>query len=185
MKRFAILICAILGLANSRTADAQIELCNGSSYKLQAAIAIGAAQIDDVQVRGWYMLEAKECKVVYRDAPTSDWDVQARSVDNQHEWRPEQARRHYWCVRAGAFQVTYGELSAMPHTPDVNGQIRGCPDGWDTRRFQQGVSNDDDPSVRQLLSSGGFYVPDASGNRLPLASGPKASHRLVFLDSDF
>lgn len=185
MKRLAILICVILGIAGSKTADAQVELCNGSSYKVQAAIAISAAQIDDVQVRGWYLLEPKQCKVVYRDAPTTDWDVHARSSDNQHERRSEQARAHYWCVRAGAFQATYGELNAMPHTADVNGQVRGCPDGWDTRKFQQGVSNDDDPTVKELLSNGGFYVPDASWNRLPLAGGPKVSHRFVFLDNDF
>jgi hypothetical protein len=163
---------------------AQIELCNGSSFRLQTAIAIGAGQIDDVQVRGWYVLEPKQCKVVYREVPTVDWDVHARTSD-QHEWRPEQARRHYWCATAGAFQTTYAELNAMPHTADVNGHVRGCPDGWETRTFQQVHSNDDDPSVKELLSTGGFYMPDPSGNRMPLAAGPKVSDRLVFLDSNF
>ncbi len=184
MKRLAVLICMILGIASSKTAHAQIELCNGSSYRLQAAIAIGAAQIDDVQVRGWYALEPKQCKVVYRDVPTTDWDAHARTSD-QHEWRSEQSRRHYWCVKAGAFQATYGELNALPHTLDANGQVRGCPDGWDTRTFQQVRPNDADPSVKELLSTGGFYLPDASGNRIPLAAGPKISDRLVFLDRDF
>lgn len=184
MRRIVVLICAILGIAASKTAEAQIELCNGSSYKLQAAIAISAAQIDDVQMRGWYALETKQCKVVYRDVPTADWDVHARTSD-QHELRSEQGRRHYWCVTAGAFQATYGELNAMPHTPDASGHVRGCPDGWDTRTFLQVRPNDDDPSVKDLLSAGGFYMPDASGNRIPLAAAPKVSHRFTFLDSDF
>src|SRR5215469_7345931 len=115
MKRLALLIGMILAIVGSKTADAQIELCNGSSYRLQAAIAIGAGQIDDVQVRGWYVLEPKQCKVVYRDTPSADWDVHARTSD-KHEWRSEQARRHYWCVATGAFQSTYGELNALPHT---------------------------------------------------------------------
>ncbi len=185
MKRFAVLICITLGIASSKTAHAQIELCNGSSYRLQAAIAIGAAQIDDVHVRGWYALEPKQCKVVYRDAPIADWDVSARSLDKQHEWQLGQGRRHYWCVKAGAFQATYGELNAMPHTPDSNGQVRGCPDGWDTQAFQQVRPNDDDPSVKELLSTGGLYLSDASGNRMPAAAGPKVSDRFVFLDGGF
>ena len=184
MKRLAILICTILAIASSKTAEAQIELCNGSTYKLQAAIAVSAGQIDDVQVRGWYVLEPKQCKIVFRDAPTGDWDVHARTAD-QHEWRPEQVRRHYWCVTAGAFQATYGELNAMPHTPDVNGQVRACPDSWDARTFQQGRPNDDDAGVKELLSTGGLYVSDASGNRVPVSAGPKVSDRFVFLDSGF
>lgn len=184
MKRLAILICLILGIASSKTASAQVELCNGSSHKLQTAIAIGAAQVDDVQVRGWYMLDTRQCKIVYRDAPAVDWDLHATTSD-QHEWQPEQGRRHYWCVKPGAFQATYGELNAMPHTADATGQVSVCPDGWNARTFQQVRPNDDDPSVKALLSSGGFYMPDASGNHVPLASGPKVSHRFVFLDSEF
>ncbi len=184
MRRFAILICMILGIMSSKAANAQIELCNGSSYKVLTAIAIGAAQIDDIQVRGWYALEPKQCKLVYRDVPSADWDVHVKTLD-QHQWRPEQSRCHYWCVKPGAFQAAYVELNAMPHTPDANGELRGCPDGWDTQAFQQAHPNDADPSVKELLSNGGFYIPDASGNRIPLAAGPKVSDRLVFLDSEF
>ena len=103
------LACALTAFA--APAQAELTLCNRTSYRMD--VAIGLEKRANVETRGWFQVDPGQCRQAVEGALDADMVyVHARTPDVYGSAPMPQNGNAEFCVRAGDFQIANG---------------RGCP----------------------------------------------------------